>query len=131
MIEDVEVPSNTASTGQHTGSSLKKVGTRKKRICRKGVHPSHSTIPIEDGDPEAEHKMCIKYASDADSASDDDTPVNFFAVVDWELLPTGLGLINVFYRKDNSLSTLSNGCLIISWKFVTTQWVMNLPLQFS
>ncbi|GJT91177.1 hypothetical protein Tco_1080022 [Tanacetum coccineum] len=64
--------------------------------------PSHSTIPIEDGDPEAEHKMCIKYASDADSASDDDTPVNFYDVVDWELLPTGLGSINVFYRKDNS-----------------------------
>ncbi|GJV60453.1 anticodon-binding aminoacyl-tRNA synthetase, class 1a [Tanacetum coccineum] len=101
-IEDVEVPSNTASTTQHTGSSFKKVGTRKKRLGRKGVHPSHSTIPIEDGDPEAEHKMCIKYASDADSASDDDTPVNLFAVVDWELLPTGLGWINVIYRKDNS-----------------------------
>ncbi|GJT66823.1 putative ribonuclease H-like domain-containing protein [Tanacetum coccineum] len=101
-IEDVEVPSNTASTAQHTASSLKKVGTRKKRLGRKGVHISHSTIPIEDGDPEAEHKMCIKYASDADSASDDDTPVNLHAVVDWELLPTGLGSINVFYRKDNS-----------------------------
>ncbi|GKB08853.1 hypothetical protein Tco_0837165 [Tanacetum coccineum] len=101
-IADVEVPSTTASTAQHTGSSPKKVGTRKKRLDRKGVHPSHSTIPIEDGDPEAEHKMCIKYASDADSASDDDTPVNLFAVVDWELLPTGLGWINVIYRKDNS-----------------------------
>ncbi|GJZ85437.1 hypothetical protein Tco_0650776 [Tanacetum coccineum] len=101
-IEDVEVPSNTASTTQHTGSSFKKVGTRKKRLGRKGVHPSHSTVPIEDGDPEAEHKMCLKYASDADSASDDDTPVNLHAVVDWELLPTGLGWINVIYRKDNS-----------------------------
>ncbi|GJY97863.1 hypothetical protein Tco_0514773 [Tanacetum coccineum] len=100
--EDVEVPSNTASTAQHTASSLKKVGTRKKRLGRKGVHISHSTIPIEDGDPEAEHKMCIKYASDADSASDDDTPVNLHVVVDWELLPTGLGWINVIYRKDNS-----------------------------
>ncbi|GKB46647.1 hypothetical protein Tco_0897400 [Tanacetum coccineum] len=98
----VNAPSTTTSTTQHTGSSPKKVGTRKKRLGRKGVHPSHSTIPIEDGDPEAEHKMCIKYASDADSASDDDTPVNLFAVVDWELLPTGLGWINVFYRKDNS-----------------------------
>ncbi|GJS19409.1 putative ribonuclease H-like domain-containing protein, partial [Tanacetum coccineum] len=56
----------------------------------------------EDGDPEADFKMCIKYASDADSASDDDTPVNLFAVVDWELLPTGLGWINVLYKKDNS-----------------------------
>ncbi|GJZ16307.1 hypothetical protein Tco_0551984 [Tanacetum coccineum] len=101
-IEDVEVPSNTASTTQHTGSSFKKVGTRKKQLGQKGVHPSHSTIPIEDRDPKAEHKMCLKYASDADSASDDDTPVNLFAVVDWELLSTGLGLINVFYRKDNS-----------------------------
>ncbi|GJY45782.1 hypothetical protein Tco_0434845 [Tanacetum coccineum] len=98
----VNAPSTTTSTAQHTGSSPKKVGTRKKRLGRKGVHPSHSTIPIEDGDPEAEHKMCIKYASDADSASDDDTPVNLFAVVDWELLPTGLGWINVIYRKDNS-----------------------------
>ncbi|GJU52537.1 hypothetical protein Tco_1226251 [Tanacetum coccineum] len=101
-IEDVEVPSNPASTTQHTGSSFKKVGIRKKRLGQKGVHPSHSTIPIEDEDPEAEHKMCLKYASDADSASDDDTPVNLHAVVDWELLPTGLGWINVIYRKDNS-----------------------------
>ncbi|GJX77156.1 hypothetical protein Tco_0323967 [Tanacetum coccineum] len=93
-IEDVEVPSNTASTTQHTGSSFKKVGTRKKRLGRKGVHPSHTTIPIEDGDPEAKHKMCIKYASDAESVSDDDTPVNLHAVVDWELLPMGFGWIN-------------------------------------
>ncbi|GJT07631.1 hypothetical protein Tco_0842093 [Tanacetum coccineum] len=55
-----------------------------------------------DGDPEAEHKMCIKYAFDVDSTSDDDTSVNFYVVVDWELFPTGLGSINVFYRKDNS-----------------------------
>ncbi|GJX13823.1 hypothetical protein Tco_0205581 [Tanacetum coccineum] len=107
-IEDVEVPSTTASIPQHTGSSSKKVGTRKKRLGRKGVHPSHSTIPIEDGDPEAEHKMCLKYASDADSASDDDTPVNLHVVVDWELLPTGLGWINVIYRKDNSHKCFTN-----------------------
>ncbi|GJR21972.1 hypothetical protein Tco_0970499 [Tanacetum coccineum] len=101
-IEDVEVPSNTASTEQHTASSLKKVGIRKKQLGRKGAHTSHSTIPFEDGDPEAEHKMCIKYASDADYASNDNTPINLYAIVDWELLPTGLGSINVFYRKDNS-----------------------------
>ncbi|GKF86069.1 hypothetical protein Tco_0253896, partial [Tanacetum coccineum] len=96
----VEVPSNIASTAQHADSSLKKVGPKKKRLGRKGVHTSHSTIPIEEGDPEAEHKVCIKYASDADYASDDDTPVNLYAVVDWELLPTGLGSINAFYRLD-------------------------------
>ncbi|GJW93309.1 hypothetical protein Tco_0172981 [Tanacetum coccineum] len=101
-IEDVDASSNLASTTQHTASSLKKVGTKKKRLGRKGVHTSQSTIPIEEGDPEAEHKVCIKYASDADSASDDDTPVNLYVVVDWELLPTGLGSINAFYRLDNS-----------------------------
>ncbi|GJV26361.1 hypothetical protein Tco_1379056 [Tanacetum coccineum] len=53
----------------------------KKRLGRKGVHLSHSTIPIEVGDPEAEHKMCLKYASDADSTSDDDTPINLHAVL--------------------------------------------------
>ncbi|GJW95701.1 hypothetical protein Tco_0175373 [Tanacetum coccineum] len=98
----VEVPSNIASTAQHTASSLKKVGTKKKRLGRKGVHTSQSTIPIEEGDPQAEHKVCIKYASDADSASDDDTLVNLYVVVDWELLPTGLGSINAFYKLDNS-----------------------------
>ncbi|GJS43940.1 hypothetical protein Tco_0568983 [Tanacetum coccineum] len=103
----VKAPSTTASTTQHTGSSPKKVGTRRKRFGRKGVHPSCSTIPIEDGDPEAEHKMCIKYASDADSASDDDTPVHLHAVVDWELFPTGLGWVNVIYRKDNSRKCFS------------------------
>ncbi|GKE99885.1 hypothetical protein Tco_0023236, partial [Tanacetum coccineum] len=98
----VEVPSNIASTAQHTTSSLKKVGTKNKRLGRKGVHPSQSTILIEEGDPEAEHKVCLKYASDTDSASDDDTPINVYAVVDWELLPMGLGSINAFYRLDNS-----------------------------
>ncbi|GJX13868.1 hypothetical protein Tco_0205626 [Tanacetum coccineum] len=51
--------------------------------------------------------MCIKYASDADSDSDDDTPVNLHGVVDWELLPTGLGWVNVIYRKDNSRKSFS------------------------
>ncbi|GKC76316.1 hypothetical protein Tco_1127090, partial [Tanacetum coccineum] len=70
--EDVEVPSTTTSTAQQTASSTKKVGTRRKQFGRKGVHPSRSTIPIEDKDPDVEHKMCIKYASDTDSDSDDD-----------------------------------------------------------
>ncbi|GJT52250.1 putative reverse transcriptase domain-containing protein [Tanacetum coccineum] len=101
-VEDVEVPSNIASKAHPTASSLKKIGTKKKRLGRKGVHTSHSTIPIEEGDPDAEHKLCIKYASDEDSASDCDTPVHLYAVVDWELLPTGLGSINAIYRLDNS-----------------------------
>ncbi|GKG04362.1 hypothetical protein Tco_0314749, partial [Tanacetum coccineum] len=95
------VPSDEPRTHSY-GTRRKSLGAKNKQLGRKGVHTSHSTIPIEDGDPKAEHKMCIKYASDADSASDDDTPVNLYDVVDWELLPTGLGSINVFYRKDNS-----------------------------
>ncbi|GKC97420.1 hypothetical protein Tco_1167695 [Tanacetum coccineum] len=79
-VEDVEVPSNIASKAQQTASSRKKV----------------------EGDPNAEHKLCIKYASDEDSASDCDRPVHLYVVVDWELLPTGLGSINAIYRLDNS-----------------------------
>ncbi|GKC46465.1 hypothetical protein Tco_1064187, partial [Tanacetum coccineum] len=100
-------PSTTTSIAHQTASSTKKVGTRRKRFGRKGVHPSRSTIPIKDGDPKAEHKMSIKYASDADSASDDNTPVNLHGVVDWELLPTGLGWVIIIYRKDNSRKCFS------------------------
>ncbi|GKB09809.1 hypothetical protein Tco_0843732 [Tanacetum coccineum] len=103
----VEVPSREATVedvpkAQQTASSLKKVGKKKKLLGRKGVHTSQSTIPSEEGDPGAEHKLCIKYASDEDSASDCDTPVHLYVVVDWELLPTGLGSINAIYRLDNS-----------------------------
>ncbi|GJR42114.1 hypothetical protein Tco_1310217 [Tanacetum coccineum] len=86
----VEVPSQEASV-----EDVELLG-------RKGVHTSQSTIPIEEGDPDAEHKLCIKYASDEDSASDCDTPIHLYVVVDWELLPTGLGSINAIYRLDNS-----------------------------
>ncbi|GJX38255.1 hypothetical protein Tco_0251558, partial [Tanacetum coccineum] len=106
--EDVEVPPNIASKAHPTASSLKKIGTKKKRLGRKGVHTSHSTIPIEEGDPDAEHKLCIKYASDEDSASDCDTPVHLYAVVDWELLPMALGSINAIYRLDNSRKYFTN-----------------------
>ncbi|GKE63570.1 hypothetical protein Tco_1513937 [Tanacetum coccineum] len=103
----VEVPSQEATIedvpkAQQTASSLKKVGKKKKLLGRKGVHTSQSTIPIEEGDPDAEHKLCIKYASDENSAFDCDTPVHLYAIVDWELLPTGLGSINAIYRLDNS-----------------------------
>ncbi|GJS28774.1 hypothetical protein Tco_0489394 [Tanacetum coccineum] len=76
---------------------------KRKSVARKGLHISKSTIPIETGDPDAEHKMYLKYASDEEDDSDLDTIVPFYAVVDWELLHTGLGTINVIYRKDNSL----------------------------
>ncbi|GJY75522.1 hypothetical protein Tco_0480638 [Tanacetum coccineum] len=94
-------PTELHILSQQTASSLKKEVPMKKRLGER-CFISHSTIPIKDGDPKAEHKLCIKYASDADSASDDDTSVNMHVVVDWELLPTGLGWVNVIYRKDNS-----------------------------
>ncbi|GJW01028.1 hypothetical protein Tco_1556279 [Tanacetum coccineum] len=105
--EDVKVPSTTPSTAQQTTSSTKNIGTRRKQFGQKGVHPSRSSIPIEDEDPDAEHKMCIKYAFDTYSNFDDDTPVNLHGVVDWELLPTGLGWVNVIYKKDNSRNCFS------------------------
>ncbi|GJR77691.1 retrovirus-related pol polyprotein from transposon TNT 1-94 [Tanacetum coccineum] len=83
------------------GADLEQASSKKSKST-KAPNTTHCFLTQEDGDPEAEHKMCIKYASDEDSASDDDTPINFFAVVDWELLSTGLGSINAFYRKDNS-----------------------------
>ncbi|GJU67514.1 putative ribonuclease H-like domain-containing protein [Tanacetum coccineum] len=107
-VEDVEVSSHIASKAQHIASSLKIVGTKKKRLGKKGVHTSQSTIPIEEGYPDAEHKLCIKYAFDEDSASDCDTHVHLYVVVDWELLPTGLGSINAIYRLDNSRKYFTN-----------------------
>ncbi|GJW57984.1 hypothetical protein Tco_0104715 [Tanacetum coccineum] len=97
-----EVEVEDVPKAQQTAPSLKKVGTKKKLLGRKGVHTSQSTIPTEEGDPDAKHKLCIKYASNEDSASDCDTPVHLYVVVDWELLPTGLGSINAIYRLDNS-----------------------------
>ncbi|GKD78874.1 hypothetical protein Tco_1341495, partial [Tanacetum coccineum] len=91
-----------------TASSLKKLGTKKKRLGRKGVHTSHSTISIEEGYPDAEHKLCIKYASDEDSASDYDTLVHLYAVVDWELLPTGLGSINAIFFWCSCVGDMGN-----------------------
>ncbi|GJS02733.1 hypothetical protein Tco_0319241 [Tanacetum coccineum] len=89
--KSTEAPKSDAPADSQQPS---KVGTRKKQLGRKGIHPSHSTIPIKDGDPEAEQKMCLKYASDADSASDDDTPVNLFAVLTWiDKQAEGVGLV--------------------------------------
>ncbi|GJU83961.1 hypothetical protein Tco_1291507 [Tanacetum coccineum] len=45
--EDVEVPSTTAYTAQNIDSSPKKVGTRKKRLGRKGVSSSLLTILLK------------------------------------------------------------------------------------
>ncbi|GKE49056.1 hypothetical protein Tco_1480314, partial [Tanacetum coccineum] len=88
---NVEAPSHGVPQEEESATpSRNKVGTKKKRLGRKGVHTSQSTIPIEEGDPEAENKVCIKYASDTDSASDDDTPVNLYVV---DKQAEGVGLV--------------------------------------
>ncbi|GJU75337.1 hypothetical protein Tco_1272407 [Tanacetum coccineum] len=99
--EDVEVPSTTTSTAQQKASSTKKVGTRRKQFGRKGVHPSRSTIPIEDGDPDADHKLCIKYVSDTDSDSDDDKPdQQEWVIHSWKLFPfSGVHVLETFTGK--------------------------------
>ncbi|GJR59459.1 hypothetical protein Tco_1501621 [Tanacetum coccineum] len=100
--EDVRT-SKESEVMEEKVESSERTPRKRKSVARKGLHISKSTIPIEIGDPDAEHKMCLKYASDEEDDSDCDTLVPFYAVVDWELLPTGLGTINVIYRKDNSL----------------------------
>ncbi|GJZ37519.1 hypothetical protein Tco_0583710 [Tanacetum coccineum] len=100
--EDVRTSKESEVVEEKVESS-ERTPRKRKSVARKGLHISKSTIPIETGDPDAEHKMCLKYASDEEDDSDCDTLVPFYAVVDWELLPTGLGTINVIYRKDNSL----------------------------
>ncbi|GJZ15212.1 putative ribonuclease H-like domain-containing protein [Tanacetum coccineum] len=102
LSEAVRTSKESAVVEEKVESS-ERTPIKRKSIARKGLHISKSTIPIEIGDPDAKHKMCLKYASDEDDDSDCDTLVPFYAVVDWELLPTGLGIINVIYRKDNSL----------------------------
>ncbi|GJS08821.1 hypothetical protein Tco_0365617 [Tanacetum coccineum] len=96
-------PAEESEVVEEKVESSERTPRKRKYVARKGLHISKSTIPIETGDPDAEHKMCLKYASDEEDDSDCDTLVPFYAVVDWELLPTGLGTINVIYRKDNSL----------------------------
>ncbi|GJZ28024.1 hypothetical protein Tco_0572671 [Tanacetum coccineum] len=91
--EDVQTSKESEVVEEKVESS-ERTPRKRKSVARKGLHISKSTIPIEIGDPDAEHKMCLKYASDEEDDSDCDTLVPFYAVVDWELLPTGLGTIN-------------------------------------
>ncbi|GJW35902.1 hypothetical protein Tco_0058822 [Tanacetum coccineum] len=100
--EEVDASSHSQNIPEAQVEVPSQEATVEDLLGRKCVHTSQSTIPIKEGDPDAEHKLCIKYASDEDSASDCDTPAHLYAVVDWELLPTGLGSINAIYRLDNS-----------------------------
>ncbi|GKA73400.1 hypothetical protein Tco_0779702, partial [Tanacetum coccineum] len=100
--EDVQTSKESRVVEEKVESS-ERTPRKRKFVARKGLHISRSTIPIETGDPDTEHKLCLKYASDEEDDSDCDTLDLFYAVVDWELFPTGLGTINAIYRKDNSI----------------------------
>ncbi|GJS16869.1 Orf y [Tanacetum coccineum] len=107
QCEDVRT-SKESEVMEEKVESSKRTPRKRKSVARKGLHISKSTIPIETGDPDVQHKMCLKYAFDEEDDSDCDTLVPFYAIVDWELLPTGLGTINVIYRKDNSLNVITD-----------------------
>ncbi|GJY37001.1 hypothetical protein Tco_0422379 [Tanacetum coccineum] len=100
--------SGPRTRSQSSAADIKTYSTRRKSLATRKMSSSEVDLNApEDEDPDADHKMCIKYVSDTDSDSDDDTPVNLHGVVDWELLPTGLGWVNVIYRKDNSRKCFS------------------------
>ncbi|GKD69613.1 hypothetical protein Tco_1323703, partial [Tanacetum coccineum] len=58
--KDIQVHSTGTTEVPKDESSIKRVGTKRKLLGRKGVHVYTSSIPIEEGDPDAEHKLCIK-----------------------------------------------------------------------
>ncbi|GKC05832.1 hypothetical protein Tco_0997442 [Tanacetum coccineum] len=68
----------------------------------KGVAVNEPTPTQDKTFKQLEEERLARQMSQDFEMTDDDTPVNVYVVVDWELVPTGLGLINVFYRKDNS-----------------------------
>ncbi|GJS90733.1 putative nucleotidyltransferase, ribonuclease H [Tanacetum coccineum] len=45
---------------EEKGESSERTPRKRKSMARKGLHISKSTIPIETGDPDAKHKMCLK-----------------------------------------------------------------------
>ncbi|GJW66175.1 retrotransposon protein, putative, ty3-gypsy subclass [Tanacetum coccineum] len=63
---------------------------------------AEKTVAAEEGKEFKRSRDNKVSASDEDSASDCDTLVHLYVVVDWELLPTGLGSINAIYKLDNS-----------------------------
>ncbi|GKF57044.1 hypothetical protein Tco_0170581, partial [Tanacetum coccineum] len=96
-VDQVKVPSEDVRASKEFEVAKAKVDSlvgrtarKRKSIARKGLHISKSTIQIEEGDPDAEHNMCLKYAFDEKDDSNCDNLASLYAVVDWELLPIGL-----------------------------------------
>ncbi|GJR54534.1 hypothetical protein Tco_1405055 [Tanacetum coccineum] len=129
-VKQVLIPSEGIRTSKESEVMKEKVESSKrtprkwKTDARKGLHISKSTIQIEEGDLDAEHNMCLKYAFDEKDDSNCDNLASLYAVVDWELLPIGLGEINVIYRKDNSHKYFTNQREILH--LVTRQDLMTI-----
>ncbi|GJT07847.1 hypothetical protein Tco_0842309 [Tanacetum coccineum] len=87
--EDVENSKESEVVEEMVKSSERTPRKRSLLLERTSISTT-LTYTIETGDPDAEHKMCLKYASDEEDDSDCDTLVLLYAVVDWEWLPTGL-----------------------------------------
>ncbi|GJS61986.1 hypothetical protein Tco_0656770 [Tanacetum coccineum] len=92
--EDVRA-SKESEVAKGKVDSSGRTARKRKFVARKGLHISKSSIPVDKGDPDADQKMCLKYASNKEDNSDCDTLVSSYAVVDWELLPTRLRTINI------------------------------------
>ncbi|GJX55698.1 hypothetical protein Tco_0285595, partial [Tanacetum coccineum] len=58
--EDVRTSKESKVVEEKVESS-ERTPRKRKFVARKGLHISKSTIPIETGDPDAEHKICLKY----------------------------------------------------------------------
>ncbi|GKD60089.1 hypothetical protein Tco_1297598 [Tanacetum coccineum] len=118
MVEMVDRKSFSTLTQQDFTRASKRLGDELEQPSSKRPKPAEvettsaaiedtgAQLPISSEDVQTSKESEVmeeKYASDEEDDSDSDTLVPFYAVVDWELLPTGLGTINVIYRKDNSL----------------------------
>ncbi|GJW20409.1 hypothetical protein Tco_0031031, partial [Tanacetum coccineum] len=120
-------PSKESEVVEEKMESSERTPRKRKSIARKGLHISKSTIPIETGDPDAKHKMCLKYASDEEDDSDCDTlRQHTWKIQSWKLyafpgihvLETVCGLvIYMFVDKKYPLTVkLMERMMVYQWK---------------
>nr|GEW13468.1 ribonuclease H-like domain-containing protein [Tanacetum cinerariifolium] len=79
-------------------SSPKSSGTRRKSLGR--THLTKPKSKLAELDLAANDQRFIKVVSNEDS--EDEAPPLWFALIDWEVIPTPLGDINALYRIDRS-----------------------------
>ncbi|GKB49019.1 hypothetical protein Tco_0899772 [Tanacetum coccineum] len=101
------IPSDTTSLRR---SGRKKTFARKKTTSS-ATTPSLTYYYIEEGDPDAEYKQYLRYASDEDVPSVDFSQAVGSDLAHWEVLSTdfGLGEIHLVRWADGSERPLNNG----------------------